>query len=97
MENKHCENHEHPDYKNEIPKLNRVIGQLEGVKKMINEHRYCPDILIQLKAARSAIKSIEKNILSTHLEKCVAESFTNNENVQDKIKEINQLINKLSD
>jgi len=97
MENHNCENHEHPDYKNEIPKLNRVIGQLEGVKKMINEHRYCPDILIQLKAARSAIKSVEKNILSTHLEKCVADSFMDNENVQEKIKEISKLFNKLSE
>ena len=97
MTNNNCEKHEHPNYENEIPKLNRVVGQLEGVKKMINEHRYCPEILIQLTAARSAIKSVEKNILSTHLEKCVAESFLNNDNAQEKIKEIGQLINKLSD
>ena len=62
-----CNQHKHPDYKHEIPKLNRAIGQLEGVKKMINEHRYCPDILTQLKAARCAIKAIEKNILFVSL------------------------------
>lgn len=92
-----CNQHKHPDYKHEIPKLNRAIGQLEGVKKMINEHRYCPDILTQLKAARCAIKAIEKNILLTHLENCVAESFINEKNVKEKILEIKKLIDKMNE
>lgn len=86
---------EHPSHKSELPRLNRVIGQLEGIKKMIDEKRNCHDILIQLKAARSAILSIEKNILSTHLEKCVADSFDDRENAKEKIEEIKELFNKL--
>ncbi|WP_458402198.1 metal-sensitive transcriptional regulator [Candidatus Avelusimicrobium sp.] len=89
MENKH------PCHKAELPRLNRVIGQLEGIKKMIDEQRYCPEILIQLKAVRSAIISVEKNILSTHLEKCVADSFDNKNTAQEKIAEIKELFNKL--
>ena len=76
MEN---EKHRHPCHKQEIPRLNRVIGQLEGVKKMIEELRYCPDILIQLRAARSAIRAVESNILKTHLQSCVAQSFASEE------------------
>ena len=43
---------ENPSHKQEIPRINRAIGQLEGIKKMIEEQRYCPDIIIQLKAVR---------------------------------------------
>lgn len=89
MENKH------PNHKVEIPRLNRAIGQLEGIKKMIEEHRECSDILIQLKAVRSAILSVEKNILSTHLETCVAESFKDEKLAKEKISEIKELFNKL--
>ena len=86
---------QNPCHKAEIPRLNRAIGQLEGIKRMIEDKRYCPEILIQLKAVRSAIMSVEKNILSTHLEKCVAESFDDKENAKEKIEEIKELFNKL--
>lgn len=66
---------ENPNHKHEIPRLNRAIGQLEGIKKMIEEQRYCPDIIVQLKAVRSAIKHVESNILKTHLEECVLSLF----------------------
>lgn len=90
------ENHHH-NFKNELLRLNKAIGQLNGIKKMIADHRDCPDILIQLKAVRSAIFSIEKTILSTHLEKCVVESFNDNniENAKKKVLEIKDLFNKL--
>lgn len=42
---------ENPNHKHEIPRLNRAIGQLEGIKKMIEEQRYCPDIIVQLRRA----------------------------------------------
>ena len=67
--------HTHPDHIKQISRLNRVSGQLEGVKKMIEGQRYCPDILKQLKAARSAIKSLENSILETHLVNCVVDVF----------------------
>ncbi len=86
--------HEHPSHKNEIPRLNRAIGQLEGIKKMIDEKRYCLDILNQLKAVRSAILSVEKNILSTHLEHCIADSFKDKETAKEKVAEIKELFNK---
>lgn len=54
-------------------RLNRVIGQLNGVKSMIDDNRYCGDVLIQLAAAESAIRSISSVILQDHLETCVTD------------------------
>ena len=61
---------------------------------MINEQRYCLDILIQLKAVRSAIKAVESNILKRHLENCVVESFSNEAEAKKKILEIKNLLDK---
>ncbi len=83
-----------PCHKGEIPRLNRIIGQLEGVKKMIEAHRYCPDILIQLRAIRSAVRAVEGNILKAHLQSCVAQSFVSNQDSQQKIEELKQLFDR---
>lgn len=56
-------------------RLNRVIGQLNGIKAMIDDNRYCGDILIQLSAAESAIGGIERIVLQNHLETCVVEKI----------------------
>lgn len=65
----------HPDHSRQIARLNRVIGQLEGVRRMIEQRKYCPEILIQTRAVASALKMIEMKILATHMEHCVAEAF----------------------
>lgn len=54
-------------------RLNRAIGQLNGVKGMIEENRYCGDVLLQLVAAESAIKAISRLVMKNHLETCVVE------------------------
>lgn len=83
-----------PCHKQEISRLNRAIGQLEGIKKMIDEQRYCTDILIQLRAARSAIRAIESNILKTHLQFCVAQSFDSKEDKEQKLNELKELFDR---
>lgn len=85
-----CCNNNHPSHKAELKNLNRISGQLEGVKKMIGERKYCPDILTQLRAARSAIKSVEAKILEAHLHACVEESF-NKGSAKDKKNKIAEL------
>jgi DNA-binding FrmR family transcriptional regulator len=84
----------HPSHFAQIARLNRISGQLDGVKKMITERRYCPEILIQLKAVRSALRSVESNILKSHLESCVAESFADRRERAQKIDEIKILLDK---
>lgn len=81
-----------PSHEKELARLNRAIGQMEGIKRMIIDKRYCPDILIQFKAVKSAIKSIESNIIKAHLEHCVAHSFENEEERTKKIDEIKHLL-----
>ena len=80
----------HPCHKNELKKLNRISGQIEGIKKMINEGRYCPDILTQLRAARAAIHTVEADILECHLQSCVRDAMISG-NEKDTAEKINEL------
>lgn len=54
-------------------RLNRAIGQLNGVKTMIDNNRYCGDVLTQLAAAESAIHTVAEMLLEDHLETCVTD------------------------
>ncbi|MDD7368953.1 MAG: metal-sensing transcriptional repressor [Berryella intestinalis] len=56
-------------------RLNRAIGQLNGVKSMLDENRYCGDVLIQLAAAQSAVRSVSELVLKNHMETCVVEQI----------------------
>lgn len=85
------------DHSDNIPRLNRILGQVEGIKKMIDDKRYCTDILMQLRAVRSAIKSVESNILQKHLHHCVAQSFNSNKEKDKKIEELKMLFDKYND
>lgn len=58
-------------------RLNRMIGQLNGMKKMLDENRYCGDILIQLAAVERALQSFGYIILKDHMETCVVEGVKN--------------------
>ena len=55
-------------------RLSRIIGQLNGIKNMLNDNRYCGDILVQLSAAESALSAFGYEILSEHFKTCVAEN-----------------------
>ena len=54
-------------------RLNRAIGQLNGVKAMVEDNRYCGDVLTQLAAAESAIRRVRELLLKEHMETCVVE------------------------
>ncbi len=87
----------HPSHLENIPRLNRISGQIEGIKKMIEEGRYCPEIITQLRAVRSAVKAVESNILHKHLQHCVAQSFGSDEDKEKKIEELKMLFDKFND
>lgn len=74
-------------------RLNRIIGQLGGIKKMLGENRYCGDILTQLSAAESALQNLGYLILQNHMETCVAEKIK--EGDSDIIGETVELMKKL--
>lgn len=54
-------------------RINRAIGQLNGIKTMIDEDRYCGDVLIQLAAVESAVKAISREVMQDHLDSCVVD------------------------
>lgn len=54
-------------------RVNRVVGQMNGVKKMLEEDRYCGDILIQLAAIERSVKSLSRVILEKHMRSCLVE------------------------
>ncbi len=60
-----------------ISRLNRIIGQLNGIKKMVEEDKYCDDILIQLSAADKSVKSLANVVLDSHMHTCLIEHIRN--------------------
>lgn len=66
--------------KNNLEKrVNRIIGQMNGIKKMIEEDRYCSDIIIQLSAIDKAIKSLANLMIDNHIRTCVVEHIKNDD------------------
>lgn len=75
-------------------RLNRIIGQLKGVQAMLDDNRYCGDVLTQLAAAQSALKSVSCKLLEEHIQTCVVEQIR--EGDEDVVPELVQLIRKFS-
>lgn len=83
------------EFQSELQKrLNRAIGQLNGVKGMIEDNRYCGDVLIQLSAAESAVHTVSEMLLRDHLETCVTERVR--EGDTEVIDEAMQLIKRFA-
>lgn len=94
-----CGRHKHTPRSAELQRdvnarLNRVIGQLNGVKAMIDDNRYCGDVLTQLAAAQSALSAVSRKLLQEHLQTCVVEQIR--EGDTEVIDELMQLIKKFS-
>ena len=58
-------------------RINRIEGQLKGIKKMIESDNYCNDVLIQLSAVENSVKSLSNYILENHLYSCVTKDLEN--------------------
>ncbi|RDU24882.1 metal-sensing transcriptional repressor [Anaerosacchariphilus polymeriproducens] len=69
-----------------ITRLNRIEGQVRGVKNMVEEERYCVDILTQVSAIQAALNSFNKNLLANHIKSCVVEDIkSGNHEVVDEL------------
>lgn len=90
-----CSGGKFPSHKAEINRLNRIAGQISGIQKMINDNRYCLDIITQINAVRAALKSVENNILERHLNSCVMNALQQDSQERcQKVKEILELFKK---
>ncbi len=58
-------------------RLNRMVGQLNGIGRMLDENRYCGDILIQISAVEKALQGFGYTVLQSHMESCVADEVRN--------------------
>ena len=75
-------------------RLNRAVGQLNGVSKMIDENRYCGDVLVQLAAVQSAVRSISVIVMQNHLETCMVEQIQQGNT--EVVEEMMQLLKRFS-
>ncbi|HSG80786.1 MAG TPA: metal-sensitive transcriptional regulator [Gemmatimonadota bacterium] len=64
-----------PTKRNLLKRLARVRGQVEGIQRMVEEERYCPDILQQFAAVHSALRAAERELLGNHLERCATHAI----------------------
>lgn len=78
----------HPCHKQQLVSLKRIEGQVRGVSKMIEDGKYCVDILNQIKAIKSSLATVEGKILKIHLKHCLKESLDSHDNFDDKVEEL---------
>jgi DNA-binding FrmR family transcriptional regulator len=77
-----------------INRLSRIEGQVRGVSKMIEEDRYCLDVLTQLRAVRAALTRVETSLLQDHLNHCIEDAIVSG-NVSEQRKKAAELIELL--
>ena len=83
------------DHSAQIVRLNRIEGQIRGISKMIQEKRYCVDILTQIRSASSALAKVQENIFKGHLESCVKDSLTGDD-PRDREAKVDEILDILS-
>ncbi len=85
---------QYPDHKKKLDALKRIEGQVRGIQNMVEEGRYCVEILTQISAAINALARVQDDILSKHLSCCVVKAFKEESKTQQdqKIEEITKLL-----
>ena len=91
----HCKTKERneEEIKDLITRLNRIEGQIRGIRKMVEEDAYCVDILTQVSAARCSLNSFSKVVLGNHIKTCVADDIRSGSD--EKTDELGELLQKL--
>lgn len=83
----HKKKHRSPEeYKKLINRLNRIEGQIRGIKGMVEKSAYCTDILVQTAAVQAALDAFSRELLSEHIKTCVADNIrSGNDEVIDEL------------
>ncbi len=81
------------EYTRLIHRLNRIEGQIGGIRRMVEEDRYCPDILLQAAAANAALAAFNRELLAAHLRTCVTQDIR--EGREDTMEELIGVLQKL--
>ena len=82
------------EYKKLINRLNRIEGQIRGIKGMVEKNEYCTDILIQVSAVNAALNAFNKELLANHIKTCVAEDIRkgNDETIDELVVTLRKLM-----
>ena len=77
-------------------RLRRIEGQVRGIQRMIEDERYCIDVLTQLQAVRAALKKVEDEVLKDHVEHCVHDAIRSGKAAEqfEKIDELLRVLEK---
>lgn len=70
-----CKCRDEKEFKDLVNRLSRIEGQVRGVKKMVEDDRYCIDIVTQVTAIQAALNSFNKVLLSNHIKSCVVDDI----------------------
>lgn len=81
------------EYKDLIHRLNRIEGQIRGIKGMVEKNAYCTDILVQVAAANAALNSFNKVLLANHIKTCVTKDIK--EGKEETVDELVAVLQKL--
>jgi len=81
------------EYKDLIHRLNRIEGQIRGIKGMVEKDAYCPDILVQVAAVNAALNSFNKVLLANHIRTCVIRDI--HEGKDETVDELVTVLQKL--
>lgn len=82
------------EYKALVNRLNRIEGQIRGIKGMLENNAYCTDILIQVSAVNAALNSFNKELLANHIKTCVAKDIRDgkDETIDELVKTLQKLM-----
>jgi DNA-binding FrmR family transcriptional regulator len=85
----------HARHHEQLQRLRRIEGQVRGLANMVEQERYCIDILTQLRAARAALRRVEESVLRGHVESCVAGALRGSDRDEQRRK-VDELFDVLS-
>ena len=88
----HSHGHTHANTKQVLNRMNRAIGHMESIKRMVEDGRDCTEVLIQIAAVRSAINNVGKIILEDHIHHCIVDAVESND--EQALKDLDEAINK---
>jgi DNA-binding FrmR family transcriptional regulator len=83
--------HAHEPNKQLLDRLTRIEGQVRGIARMVEEDRYCIDILTQMQAIKAALRKVEEQVLKDHAAHCVADAIKSG-NAKEQSEKFNELV-----
>ena len=85
-----------PTHEKTLHRIARIAGQVHGIRRMVEERKYCIDIVTQIQATRSALHSLELQILQKHMDHCVSDAFASGstQNAGKKMDELLRVMKK---